>query len=144
MKITKRAWMKEILKFESEYKIKQGGKKLDLSNLNLSIDKGKILLDRMNTYLDNFQSEINNAMIIISNFLSERATYNKHRVENGLNQINKVLVNILNPEVIKETLEDVYSKIFEKRQIIKQSSLSFIENAIETNKIKNKLKKSVN
>jgi hypothetical protein len=136
--------MKEILKFESEYKIKQGGKKLDLSNLNLSIDKGKILLDRMNTYLDNFQSEINNAMIIISNFLSERATYNKHRVENGLNQINKVLVNILNPEVIKETLEDVYSKIFEKRQIIKQSSLSFIENAIETNKIKNKLKKSVN
>jgi hypothetical protein len=133
----------KILKFESEYKIVQAGKKF-FSNLKACIYRGKFLLDRLNTYLANFQTEINNSKILISNFLSEITTYNKHRVENGINQINKVLVNILNPEIKIETLKDVYSKIFKKRQIIKHISLSFIEKGIETSKIKNKLiKKSV-
>jgi hypothetical protein len=130
---------KEIQTFESN----SGEVEIpNLSNFKLQLNDSNALLKRMNIYLENLQMDVSNSKNIFEKMKSEKTSINKKRIDSGLSHINKVLVNILRPDIVKETLEDLYSKIFENKTTANRENLALIEKKIVKSNLR-KLKNSL-
>jgi hypothetical protein len=125
---------KEILKYQAEIIDPIPKAIIKFEGVKLVLNQANKLLQSMFDYIEDLKKEIKNNKILNRKFKNEEKNYNRQRIDSGLNSVNKVLVNIFKPNIIKDTLNSLYIQLSEMKKAQNNKTVpKFIETKVEKN-----------